>query len=317
MAQVRLQGLRVHKPHLLSAFSFYRIEAIPLAATKDWDVKHRSDSRGDYTGTKFYFKSEAGQHILKVKTLRVANDLVDALRRFPSYVADLVRREDTTTLYSYDLLYEWRAREEQFPRSPIPRTTGLAFVLKRIGPALLVGLFAVAVFFIAVDPYNNYCDDELRWRTAESASTATAYRLYLASRSDGRHVSQAHTAIAKLYERAAENYRGSAGFATSQGIEAVIKMLEYAKSSGHYKVSVDFSGENKIPINIEDRLRSLIDVPQIITIRSSFTPSLNQARETRILERISRSFGKVIPGDILQFAVARASPDVIGFTYAN
>ena len=35
---------------------------------------------------------------------------------------------------------------------------------------------------------------------------------------------------------------------------------------------------------------------------------MNQAREARILERISASFGRVIPGDILRFAIGQATP---------
>ncbi len=297
-------------------FRFDHIEAFSLASTKNWDVKHLSDSRGVYTGTKFYFRSAAGQQILKIKSLSLANDLIIALRRFPSYVSDLVQRQDTSVLYSFDLLYEWRVREEQFPRLPVPKRTALAFVLKRIGPALLAALLATVVFFGAIDPYNDYRDDELRWRTAQSASTATAYRLYLASRPDGHHLSQAHAAISKLYEQAAESYRSAAGVATSQGIEAVIRILEFARSSGRYKVFVQFAADNQIPTNIEDRLRSLIGVSQVIPVRSSFTPSMNQARETRILGRITNSFGKVIPGDILQFAVGRASPPDIAFNVA-
>jgi hypothetical protein len=41
---------------------------------------------------------------------------------------------------------------------------------------------------------------------------------------------------------------------------------------------------------------------------------MNQARETRILQKISESFGKVIPGDILQFSVGRGSPQETNFT---
>ncbi len=40
---------------------------------------------------------------------------------------------------------------------------------------------------------------------------------------------------------------------------------------------------------------------------------MNQGRETRILERISRSFGNVIPGDILQFAVGKPSSRDVSF----
>jgi hypothetical protein len=40
---------------------------------------------------------------------------------------------------------------------------------------------------------------------------------------------------------------------------------------------------------------------------------MNQTREARILQKISESFGKVIPGDILQFSVGQGSPDETKF----
>lgn len=300
-------------------FRFSRIEAISLTPQKIWSIRNLQDRQGAYAGTRFYFKSQTGQQVLKIKSIHIANDLFDALNRFPGYVSDLIQRQDSSTLYSFDPLYEWRAREEQFPRGHAHPPTGLAFVVqyyqlkRRLRPVLLAGLFGVVIFFAAFVPYNDYRDDELRWNTASSSSSASAYRLYLASRPDGHHLSEAHTAIARLYDSAAQNYRSSSGFATSEGSEAVIRILEYAKSTDHYKVFVAFSGDNEIPANIEERVRSVTGLSQIIPIMPSFTAPMNQAREARILERISSSFGKVIPGDILQFVAGRASLQGVGF----
>jgi hypothetical protein len=77
---------------------------------------------------------------------------------------------------------------------------------------------------------------------------------------------------------------------------------------------IDFVGIPKIPSDIEERLRRAIRVSKLVPILPSFTPSMNQARETRILQKISESFGKVIPGDILQFSVGRGSSQDINFT---
>jgi hypothetical protein len=178
---------------------------------------------------------------------------------------------------------------------------------------LTAGLLGALTFFAGFAQYNDYRDDELRWNNAKSSPKATSYRLYLASRPDGRHQSEAHIAISTLYDQAAESYKNSPGSATAEGIEAVLKVLEYAKRTEQYKVFVAFSGDNEIPPDIEGRVRAVTGLPQVIPIMPSFTPAMNQARETRILERISGSFGKVIPGDILQFAVGKPSSRDVSF----
>lgn len=302
-------------PLYLLRFHFNRIEAFPLPGQNAWSVKHLKDSKGAYSGTKFYFTSEAGQQrILKTTSVRTANDLIEGLNSFPEYVSDLIQRQDTNTLHLFDLLFEWRAQgSQQSLNVPFRRPTGLAFIFKKLGPASLAGLLGVIAFFAVLEPYNDYRDDELRWDGAKSSGTASGYRLYIASRPDGRHVSDAHATIATLYERAADKYRTASGVRTSEGVEAVIKMLEYASRTGHYKVLVDFAGNNEIPTDIEQELARDNGVSRLIPIQPSFTASMNQARETRILQKITESFGKVIPGDILQFGPGRASSQEIGF----
>jgi hypothetical protein len=301
-------------------FRFDRIEAIPLRAPDEdsnWSATQHSYSGSGYTDTTLRFGSRAEpQQLLKVKNLQQANDLLAVLKSFHSYVSELTLRQDNNTLRALDLLYEWRIREEQFPRPPVPKVSGLGYVANRLRPALLPALLGAAIFFTAVDPYNNYSDDELRWGAAEQASTATAYRLYDAARPDGRHVAQARGDIANLYEQATEKYRASAGPGSSQGIEAVIQVLQYAWNTGHYKVYVQFSGDNRIPPNIDDRIRAFSGVSQVIPVLPSFTSSLNQAREASILGRIVASFGKIIPGDILQFVADQPSPQDVGIRVA-
>jgi hypothetical protein len=135
----------------------------------------------------------------------------------------------------------------------------------------------------------------------------------VASRPDGRHQSEAYAAVAKLYEGAADRYRNASRLGSSDGVEAVIKMLDYAKNSGRYKVFVDFTGDNEMPEDVEIRLKQLTGLPRLVPILPSFTGNMNRAREARILARISNSFGNVIPGDILQFVEGKPSSNDIGF----
>jgi hypothetical protein len=291
------------------------IEAIPFTGDKIWTVEHLKDTKGAYTGSKFYFRPATGpQKILKTTSVRIANDLIEALNRFPQYVSGLVQSQNRNTLYFYDLLYEWRVQNEQRPQVQQNKPIGLAFVFSKLSPTLIAGLLAVATFWLAILPYNDYRDDELRWETAKSSATASGYRLYVASRPDGHHLTDAHEAIATLYEHAAEKYRNASTDETSQGVEVVIKMLEYAKSTGHYQVFVFFECDNQIPTDVEARLREIRGVSKFVPILPSFTPAMNQAREARILQQISNSFGKVIPGDILQFSIGQGSPKEIRFT---
>jgi hypothetical protein len=290
-------------------FRFDRIEGVSLSSAGAWDAKHLSDSRGGYTGTRFYFRGGGKQFTLKVKSVQDANALIVALKQYPSLVSNLIQNQDSGSLYALDLLYEWRQREKSFPRASTKPPVGFNYLLTRLGPTLLAALVGIVAFYLAIVPYNDSCDDELRWQTATTTATATAYRLYVASRPDGHHSTEAHKAIGALYDRAAENYRTSTGLSGSQGIEAVISILEYAKATGHYKIVVRFLGDNQIPDDIDARLRSRYGMPRLVPVLPSFTDSMNKAREDRILQRISASFGKVILGDILQFAAGQPNPN--------
>jgi hypothetical protein len=296
-------------------FRFNYIDAVPFAGEKVWRIEHQRDTKGAYTGTNLYFRAENGQEIrVKTTSIRTANDLIEALNQFPEYVSNLVQRQDRQTLYFFDLLYEWRTRNRQHPQNQRSKPRGIAFVIQKLGPALLAALIGIGIFFLAVLAYNDYRDDEIRWGTAKSSQTARGYRLYVASRPDGRHLYEAHEEIGKLYERAAARYRTSSGYSSASGVEVVIKMLEYAKSTGNYKVSVFFICDDQIPTDVEARLRRATGLSKIVPILPSFTPSMNQAREARILQKIAESFGKVIPGDILQFSLGQGTLQEVKFT---
>jgi hypothetical protein len=288
-------------------FRFNEVEAVSLNSTASWDAKHHTDSKGNYAGTRFYFKAEGKQHVLKTKSIREANEIILALKRFPEIVSSLIQHQNSAALYSLDLLYEWRRREEAYPRAAIRPPTGLKYVVARLGPIMAAGAIGAIMFFLLIVPFNDRSDDDLRWRTAASTGTASGYRLYVASRPDGRHVSQSHDGLNALYDRAAVNYKSAAGLAAPEGIEAIIKILDYAKLTGRYKVIVNFSGDNEIPDDIDARLRSKSGLSGLVPVLPSFTTEMNRNRESRILERISASFGKIIPGDVLDFEIGPAN----------
>lgn len=295
-------------------FRFDRIDVVSFTGEKVWRFEHSRDTKGAYAGTRFYF-GRAGQEILvKTTSIRVASDLIEALNESPKYVLGLLQRKDVQALYFYDLLYEWRTQNEQGPPNQRAKSTGADRRLKLVGHALLAVVASVGLFFFAISPYNDYRDDEIRWQTAKSTGTAGGYRLYAAMRPDGRHLNEANDEIGKLYARAADTYRAASADSSSAGVEVVIQMLNYAKRTGNYSVFVNFEGDNQIPDDIEERLRRSTGVTNLVPILPSFTQSMNQAREARILQKISESFGKVIPGDILQFSAGQGSAQDMNFT---
>lgn len=299
-------------PLYFMRFRFSQVEVLRLNETEQWDVKHSLDRYGRYASTRFSFRFASGLRFVRFRDLRAANALVVGLREFPTVLADIERRQDSAAMYLLDLLFEWRMREQHFPRNPVPEPAGLGRLLRRLGPEIIASSAAVLVFFVGLAPLNRYYDDQLRWQAAVTSGTASAYRIYIASRPDGGHVSAAHDAIDNLYARAAANYRSSVGFASKPGVEAVVRMLEYANRTGHFTVYVHFSQDNEIPLDIDERLASIAGVPKVVSVLPSFSQGMNAEREDHILQRISSSFGKVIPGDILRFAAGQgASEDII------
>lgn len=291
---------------------FDKIQVIALP-TATWDVTHSKDSRGAYAGTRFQFRGDGKSCSLKIKSIRAANELVTSLNQLRDRVNDLAQKQDFRTLYGFDLLYEWRRREEAFPQARPKNHSRAVYALAKLGPTLAGITIAIVAFVFIALPYNDRRDDEIRWQAAVNGGTATAYRLYLASRKYGRHSAEAYDGIESLYDRAADNYRSSAGTSSSPGIEAIIDALNYAKRTGDYRIVVQFLGDNEIPHDIDARMRSAFNLPRVVPILPSFTTTMNQRREARILDRVSASFGKVIPGDILRFEMGEPTPRTIAF----
>lgn len=302
------QAYSLINPLYFLRIRFDRIDVASLLLPDAWQVTHKKDSRGNYAGSVFTFRGVGGPLKLKLHSVPATNELISALNRYPTFVAELFEREDFDRLRTIDLLFEWRQREKSFPRGSPESTSRLRLFGGRLAFPAVAAAIAIAVFYLAISPFNDRCDDELRWATAKTTSTATAYRLYIASRPNGAHVSDATEAISELYDRAAESYRESGGQNTSPGIEAIIRILEYAKHTGRYKVIVQFNADNEIPDDIDRRIESHYGLSKIVPVLPSFSSSMNEGRQERILQRVSSSFGKVIPGDILQFVSAKASP---------
>jgi hypothetical protein len=307
------QDLTLINPLYLLRLRFHEIGAHVLLQAKDFKSHHSVGSRGEYLHTTFKFVFEDGIETLKVKDAKVAQELLTALARFAEQVPAWFRQGESTSLYSADVLYEFRQQEKELSAAgPPAKVRNLRRV---IAPAagLLVGILVGSVFFYSVDRVNDYHDDERRWTSASSAGTAAAFRLYKAQRPNGRHAVDANVRLNILYQKAVSDYRDAAGLETSQGIEAVIKMLDYARRTGKYNVAVSFYGTNEIPADIERQLSSRYGVTHLIPIHPHFTSQANQERESEVVQRISSAFRQIIPADILQFTKSEAADGEIGF----
>ena len=100
---------------------------------------------------------------------------------------------------------------------------------------------------------------------------------------------------------------------SSPGVEAVIAVLDYSRTTGHYKIEVTFNGTNQIPDGVEDQLRRKYGISDITPVAWSFQDVFNKERESKILQRIQTSFGKVIPGDVLAFETGAPDPENVQF----
>ena len=238
---------------------------------------------------------------------RERQQIVQALAGFKRYREELATLPDYGTIDRLDLLCDLRTGSGKSTKAPKKR-----FAFGNMA-GLVVALIFAGVFTLIGDQLNNRADDNLRWTTASNTNTAAAYRVYLATRTDGRHSAEARHAINQLYNDAQLQYEQQAGAASTEAIDALVAILEYARNSGQYKIGVTFHGSDEIGDGIEDRLEREYGIRGVKPVRWSFQETLNQSREDKILQQIQSRFGKIIPGDILAFEKGVVGPDNVVF----
>jgi hypothetical protein len=279
-------------PFYVICLKFSELIAYPLSSLKSPDLNDEKSYLPSVTALTLTF--EDGSVICTSNTPLERMQLMNALRGFKSFREELTVN-DVESLQNLDLLFEARPATRQYGKAHPLR------LFDRFGRvAVIVALLATAAAWKLADRMNDSSDDKLRWSSAIATNTAAAFRLYLASRPTGEHRTNAEDQIGQIYRQSGERYAEQAG-RSSAAVESVLAVLEYARTSGHYKIAVTFAGANQIPDRIEEQLKSEYGIANIRAASWSFQDKFNKGRESMILQRIQTSFQKVIPGDVLEF----------------
>ncbi len=190
--------------------------------------------------------------------------LINALNGFRCYREEM-SSHDIGSIYQYDLLHEARAAARRDGRKGHLR----GFSLNIEWAVMAMALLAAVSFGLLADHMNNNADDELRWASATTTNTASAFRVYVASRPQGTHRDEARTKIDRIYRDSGARYETQAG-GSSPGVEAIIAVLEYARATGHYRVAVTFEGTNQIPEGLEGQLKREYGIADVVPAAWSF-----------------------------------------------
>jgi hypothetical protein len=183
------------------------------------------------------------------------------------------------------------------------RWLALTLLLAAVGTSCGYGAFQYA------DRLNDRADDELRWNLAKEATNASEVRKYLAARPEGAHRTEAQSRIDQFYADARKSYLASADQENTAGVEAVLRMMEYAQRSGHYVVAVKFYSQNNISPTLESDLSRKYNVTTLVPLGTSFSDGANVRRQASVLHKTAETFQRVIPGDILDFEMTEGEPD--------
>lgn len=269
------------------------LAAYPLSSLKSPDLRDAKSYLPSSMALTLTF--EDGTISYTPSTPLQRKQLINALNGFRCYREEMSGR-DTGSIYQHDLLHEARALARRYGRKRNLR----GFAMNIEWAVTATALLAAVGCGLLADHMNDNADDEIRWASATSANTASAFRVYLVSRPYGAHRAEAGTEIDRIYRDSGVRYQTQAG-ESSPGVEAVIAVLEYARATGRYNVAVTFEGTNQIPDGLEGQLQREYGIGDIAPAAWSFQDVFNKGRESKILQRIQTSFGKVIPGDVLAF----------------
>lgn len=152
-------------------------------------------------------------------------------------------------------------------------------------------------------------DDKMFAAASISVSKLEEYKKVLPN---GRNVAKFDQAVAELYNKAAAKYEKTASKEVSpkaqDGIKAMVEVIGALRDTKSSKVYVrytpklDFNGEMGDPrhFTIKEVAKSYPEVA-LDPVEPSFTPELNDMREGMISETLTKTFGNIIPEEIMRF----------------
>lgn len=223
--------------------------------------------------------------------------LLASLRAWQAELASALRTGDEAYIRRWDWFaaLEYRIASGQVERRTRLRRPLLATV--RVG---VLGLLCGLAWFGLAWWLNDYADDKRAYDAAATAPSARSFRSYLATRPTGRFAAEATSRIAALYRAATRQYidRRPIGY-DGRASDALVGLIDYARSTGHYKVRIVFERQNEIPKGIEDDLARSFGVSNVLPIGDSFSDQRMAGREASITAAVQAAFDTVMARDIL------------------
>jgi curved DNA-binding protein CbpA len=273
-----------------------------------WDIQdHRvvhNHRNGQYQNTKMIFGFHDSDQNLYFSNKKQVAQLVEKLSEWERRYKVAVNSRDMDYFLSRDDFIELREHTPPIPGSNGGTATSRARMF--IGYAAAAAL-AVAWMVLAFN-LNIYYDDKRAWNAAVLLNKATSYRDYLKAYPAGLWRGDAQTRIALLYDASAKQYVGSraTGF-DERASDAVLELLNYAKVTNNYHVTVAFSRKNEIPERVEEQMKRRFGVKNVLPVGSAFSDYSMKARESSILSTVQSAFKQVIAEDVLEFGESRAA----------
>ncbi len=222
--------------------------------------------------------------------------LLGFLSESETSVVEAASRTDLDTLRDLDDFLD--VAEEADPERPHWSRSALG---AKAG-ALALGLAALSS--VGVVRSHDYAVDLVSWESALAEATATSFRTYLAEKPKGRWRQAANDSIDAAYANAAQAYEAnlSAGHDV-QAVAAIQDLLQYARTTGVYRVPVAFQGTNQLP-DYGSTESFVLGGRTIYNYGDSFATTRQRERESSVLFALQSAIASVVPGDVLTFVEA-------------
>lgn len=259
------------------------------------DSKHNFQNRA-YKFTEIKLNFENFTKVLKIRNRETAEEFLEKIDHLRKLFIEATVRKDEEYLNSNDdfigLKNQGAVSDKTAPRRN----------LKNIVLFAIAAVFAAGIMFAAVS-LNNYYDDKKSWEAAESVNRAYSFRSYLETHPRGRWSAEAKQKLQAFYDVAARKYQSSLnpGY-DPKAAEAVLKILDFAKTTQNFRVKVDFERRNEIPPDVVEKLKKEYEVKKMIPLDDTFSDEKMSRREALLLSVVAEAFGKIIPDDVLEIS---------------
>jgi len=321
------------------------LRIIPLSELADFNGTHHH-TNGGYTHTELNFRFSNGTtESFTVRGKQLAEAVLTNLGSQRDRFREALEQRDELEIAALDPLFEARLSgiwQEPEPGRDAPVATDLpAVAQKRLVIATAVGAVLAAPTFFA----RNYLSDEEAFTNVRADNRTYAYEAYL--RGEGRHsqevrethlpraaldeakekgnvtalrdflkeypqsplVPEARSAIHALFEKTLAHFKEQAASGDPKAVAFIERLLKFQEAHESPNLKVHFRApELELLTELDTELaeREL----KIAPVAPHFDESRAAPREAAIVTALKAAFGRIFPGDVLQFeSGARLSGD--------